>query len=54
MHEETGCDVLLAQTLFAQGLEGAELIEGMEGSTLDVFGERILFGDAISPHDARH
>ena len=54
MHEEAGRDVLLAQTLLAQRLEGAELIQRMQGSTLDVFGERILLGDAIGPHDARH
>ena len=54
MDEKAGRDVLLAQTLLAQGLEGAELIEWMEGSTLDVLGERILLGDAIGAHDARH
>ena len=54
MHEEAGRNVLLTQTLFAQRLEGAELIEWMEGSALDIFGERILLGDAIGAHDARH
>src|SRR5208282_3190309 len=29
-HEEAGGDLLLAQALVAQGLEGAELVEGMQ------------------------
>src|SRR5262249_4278454 len=32
--------------------ESAELIERMEGRMLDVFGKRVLFGEALSPNDA--
>jgi hypothetical protein len=41
--EEAGSDLLVAGALVAQRLEGAELVEGMQGSALDVFGQRILF-----------
>ena len=41
--EETGGDLFVSGALVAQRLEGAELIEGMQSSALDVFGERILF-----------
>jgi hypothetical protein len=52
VHKEPGRDVLLAQALVAQGLEGAKLVERMQGDTLDVLGQRILLGQAIGPHDA--
>ena len=53
-HEEAGGDLLLAQALVAQRLEGAELVEGMEGDALDVLGQRILLGDPALAHDAGH
>jgi len=43
--------------LFAQRLERTELIEGVERHTLDVFGERVIFGQDVGgpiPHDAGH
>ena len=54
VHEEPGRDLLLAQPLLAQGLEGAKLVERMQGDALDVLGQRILFGEAALPHHARH
>ncbi len=53
-HEEAGGDLLLAEALLAQGLEGAELVEGMKGYALDILGQRILFSDPALPHDAGH
>ena len=38
-HEEPGGDLLLAQALLAQRLEGSELIERVQSSTLDVLGQ---------------
>ena len=40
--EEAGGDLLLADALLAQHLEGAELIQRMQGDTLDILGQRIL------------
>ena len=54
VHKEPGRDLLLAKALLAQGLEGAKLVERMQSFALDVLGERILFGEAIGSHDARH
>jgi hypothetical protein len=54
VHEEPGCDLLFAQPLFAQGLEGAKLVERMQGEALHVLGQRILFAEAALPHHARH
>ena len=39
VHEEPGCDVLLAQAFLAERLEGAELIKRMQRGALDVFGQ---------------
>ena len=55
--EEAGGDLLLAGALVAQRLEGAELVERMQGGALDVLGERILLGrdlDRGVAHDAGH
>ena len=41
--EEAGGNLLLADALVTQRLEGTELIERMQGDALDVLGERILF-----------
>lgn len=38
--EETGGDLLLAETLVAQGPESPELIERMQGDALNVLGEK--------------
>ena len=53
-HEEPGGDLLVGQPLLAQGLEGAKLVERVEGDALDVLGERILLGEAIGSDDARY
>ena len=53
-HEEAGGDLLLAEALVAQGLEGAELVEGMKGDALDILGQRILLSDPALAHDAGH
>jgi hypothetical protein len=52
--EEPRGDVLLAQSLLAQRLEGAELIERMQGLAMNVLGERVLLGETAGPHDAGH
>jgi hypothetical protein len=39
VHEEPGRDLLLAQPLPAQGLEGAKLVERVQGNPLDVLGQ---------------
>ncbi len=52
-HEKGGGDLLLGLAFFAQGLEGAELVEGMKRRALDVLGEAILLGDAAFANDAR-
>ena len=40
--EEPGSDLFLGGTLVAQNLEGAELIQWMQGDALDVLSQRIL------------
>ena len=54
--EEARGDLLLAQALVAQGLEGAELVERMQGDALDILGQRILFRRNSVPvaHHAGH
>ena len=54
VHEEPGGDLLFAQPLLAQGLEGAKLVERVQGDALHVLGQRILFAEAALPHHARH
>jgi hypothetical protein len=48
IHKEPSRDLLLAQPLLAQGLEGAKLVEGVQGNSLDVLGQRILLGEPAS------
>ncbi len=50
--EEGGGYLLLRLPLLAQRQEGPELIQRMERRPLDVFGQRILLGDAALTHDA--
>ena len=53
--EEAGGDLLLAGALVAQRLEGAELVQRMQGDALDVLGQRILLRrdlDCRIAHDA--
>ena len=52
--EEPRRDLLLAQPLGAQRLEGAELVERMQRLALAVLGERVLLGQPIGAHHARH
>ena len=52
--EEAGRDLLFAETLLAQGLEGAELVERVQRDTVHVLGERVLRGEAFGADDARH
>ena len=55
--EEGGSDLLFGLALLAQCLKGAELIERMERSAVDVLGQRVFFGgdvDAGIAHDAGH
>ncbi len=51
-HEEAGGDLFLAEALLLERLERAELIQRMERYALAVFGQRILFQNAVLPHDA--
>jgi hypothetical protein len=39
--KEAGGDLLLAEALLAQGLDGAELVERVQRDAVDVLGERI-------------
>lgn len=41
---EAGGDILLAHAAFDQGLEGFELIEGMQRLAVDVLGEAVFLG----------
>src|SRR5262249_52244512 len=50
--EEDSRNLFLAHAFLAQVAESAELIERMEGRTLDVFGARVLFGAPLRPDDA--
>ena len=53
--EEARGDLLVTGALVAQCLEGAELIQRMQGEALDVLGKRILFRrnrDTWIAHDA--
>ena len=52
-HEERGGDLLLGLAFVAQGLECAELVEGVKRRALDVLGEAILLGDAAFTNDTR-
>ena len=52
--EEPRRDLLLAEPLGAQRLEGAELVERMQRLALAVLGERVLLGQPIGAHHARH
>ena len=45
--EERRGDVLLGASLLAQGLEGAELVEGVERRALDVLGQGVVLGQNI-------
>ena len=38
-HEEPGSDLLFAESLLAQGLEDAKLVERVQGNSLDVLGQ---------------
>jgi hypothetical protein len=49
--EEDRRDLLLAHALLAQIAEGTELIERMEGCTLDVFGKRVFLSETFGPDD---
>jgi hypothetical protein len=51
-HEKSGGDFLLGLALFAQGLERAELTEGVKRRALNVLGEAVLLRDAAFAHDA--
>jgi hypothetical protein len=53
-HKESRRDLLLAQSLLTQGLEGAKLVEWMQGLALDVLGKRILLGEAGGPQHTGH
>ena len=52
--KEPGRDLLLAQPLGAQRLEGAELVERMQRLALAVLGKRVLLRQPIGAHHARH
>ncbi len=52
-HEERRRDLLLGLALLAQRQEGAELVERVQRRALDVFGQRILLGDAAFADHAR-
>ena len=50
--EETRRDVVFGEALVDQRLEGAELVDGVQGLALRVLGEGIFLGDAGIAHDA--
>ena len=50
--EETRRDVVFCEALVDQRLEGAELVDGVQGLALRVLGEGIFLGDAGIAHDA--
>ena len=53
--EEGRCDLFIALTLLPQSNEGAELVERMQGCTLHVLSERVVFGEDRGrgiPYDA--
>ena len=52
-HEKRGGDLLLGLAFVAQGLECAELVEGVKRRALDILGEAILLGDAAFTNDTR-